>query len=106
MLPGLRQIEAGQFDGQPEPDTHESDVLTAWLRGDRSARIPGSITGDEFDPRFDEAVQTIYDSGDLNPLAFLLERQEPLHSFIILVLCNGGPVLECDNMLYHRARLR
>jgi hypothetical protein len=28
------------------------------------------MTGDEFDARFDEAVQTIYDSGDLRPVAF------------------------------------
>src|SRR5262249_47262322 len=70
VLPGLRQIEAGQFEGQPEPDTHDNDIQTAWLQGDRSTGIPGSISGDEFDVRFDEAVQTIYDSGDLNPIAF------------------------------------
>jgi broad specificity phosphatase PhoE len=70
VLPGLRQIEAGQYEGQPEPDTHDIDVQTAWLTGDRSTRIPGSISGDEFGARFDDAVQSIYDSGELNPIAF------------------------------------
>ena len=69
VLPGLRQIEAGQYEGQPQADVHDDNIV-AWLQGDRSARNPGSITGDEFDARFDQAVQTIYDSGDLNPVAF------------------------------------
>jgi broad specificity phosphatase PhoE len=69
VLPGLRQIEAGKYEGQPEPSTHETETA-AWLNGDRGASIPGSITGDEFDARFDEAVQSIYDSGDVNPIAF------------------------------------
>lgn len=69
VLPGLRQIEAGKYEGQPEPDSHETETA-AWLAGDLSAGIPGSITGTEFDARFDQAVQTIYDSGDLNPIAF------------------------------------
>ena len=31
---------------------------------------PGSIDGNEFNDRFTAAVQTIYDSGDKNPVAF------------------------------------
>ena len=54
---------------QPWVDVQDDNVV-AWLHGDRSARNPGSITGDEFDACFDQAVQTIYDSGDLNPVAF------------------------------------
>jgi broad specificity phosphatase PhoE len=38
--------------------------------GQRDVRIPGSIDGNEFDKRFDEAVQSIYDSGDRQPVAF------------------------------------
>ncbi len=71
VLPGLREIEAGQYEGQPEAEL--AQFLTApmaWLQGDRTARIPGSINGDEFDARFDDAVETIYDSGDLRPVAF------------------------------------
>lgn len=69
VLPGLRQIEAGRYEGQPEPDSHVTETA-AWLNGDLNASIPGSITGAEFDARYDEAVQTIYDSGNLNPIAF------------------------------------
>jgi broad specificity phosphatase PhoE len=70
-LPGLREIEAGEYEGQPMANIDQ--LLTApraWLRGDRSARIPGSIDGNEFDARFDDAVQAIYDSGNLKPVAF------------------------------------
>lgn len=69
VLPGLRQIEAGDFEGQPQADVDDDNVV-AWLHGDRSARNPGSITGDEFNMRFGEAVHTIYDSGKKNPVAF------------------------------------
>jgi len=70
VLPGLRQVEAGQYEGQPIADAQQYEIPMAWLRSDRGARIPGSINGDELDARFDDAVQTIYDSGDLNPVAF------------------------------------
>lgn len=70
VLAGLRQIEAGQYEGLPEPDSHEMDHTKAWLTGDLAARIPGSISGAEFDARFDEAVQAIYDSGDAKPIAY------------------------------------
>ncbi|WP_264075193.1 histidine phosphatase family protein, partial [Mycolicibacter minnesotensis] len=62
VLPGLRQIEAGKYEGLPVPETHVTETA-AWLDGDLSTGIPGSITGDEFLARFNEAVQTIYDSG-------------------------------------------
>jgi broad specificity phosphatase PhoE len=71
VLPGLREIEAGQNEGVPEeaaPDAFAAP--TAWLRGDRSARIPGSVNGNEFESRFNDAVKTIYDSGETNPVAF------------------------------------
>jgi broad specificity phosphatase PhoE len=71
VLPGLREIEAGQFEGQPEADAPQDEAAAmAWLTGDRGANIPGSVNGDEFSARFGEAVQTIYDSGNLNPVAF------------------------------------
>ncbi|MCV7298333.1 histidine phosphatase family protein [Mycobacterium barrassiae] len=69
VLPGLRQIEAGKYEGLPVPETHVTETA-AWLDGDLSTGIPGSITGDEFLARFNEAVQTIYDSGQNNPIAF------------------------------------
>lgn len=70
-LPGLREIEAGDYEGQPEPSAKAfMGVLSRWLEGDRSARIPGSIDGNEFQTRFTDAVQHIYDSDELNPIAF------------------------------------
>lgn len=44
--------------------------LEQWLRGNRFVRIPGSIDGNEFDARFDEALDTIYRSGQQQPVAF------------------------------------
>lgn len=72
VLPGLREIEAGVYQGQPEADaaTGYFQAPLQWLRGDRSARIPGSVDGNEFDTRYDAAVQTIYDSGDPNVIAY------------------------------------
>jgi broad specificity phosphatase PhoE len=72
VLPGLREIEAGQYEGTSEADIPHTYFAAPqrWLKGDRSARIPGSVDGNEFEARFDEAVQQIYDSGNLNPVAF------------------------------------
>ena len=72
ILPGLREIEAGDFEGQPERDAGTGYLrpLEQWLKGDRNARIPGSIDGNEFDARFDEAVDAIYRSGQQRPVAF------------------------------------
>lgn len=72
VLPGLREIEAGVYEGLPEAGaaTTYFQAPLQWLRGDRGARIPGSVDGNEFDARYDEAVQTIYDSGDANVIAY------------------------------------
>jgi broad specificity phosphatase PhoE len=71
VLPGLQEIEAGRYEGQPEADAKAFMAAPMrWLQGDRSARIPGSIDGNQFEARFDDAVQHIYDSGELNPVAF------------------------------------
>lgn len=72
VLPGLREIEAGQYEGKPEADIPQTYFVAPakWLQGDRSARIPGSVDGNEFEARFNEAVQRIYDSGQQNPVAF------------------------------------
>ncbi|MET0473384.1 MAG: histidine phosphatase family protein [Mycobacterium sp.] len=71
ILPGLGEIEAGIYEGQPNPAAAGFfDVLRQWAAGDRAARIPGSIDGNEFDARFDDAVASIYASGDQRPVAF------------------------------------
>jgi broad specificity phosphatase PhoE len=41
-----------------------------WLHGKRAERIPGSINGLELQSRFNDAIKTIYDSGETNPVAF------------------------------------
>ncbi|OIN80235.1 histidine phosphatase family protein [Mycobacterium malmoense] len=72
VLPGLREIEAGQYEGTPESNVPQTYFAAPqrWLHGDRSARIPGSVDGNEFEARFDDAVRHIYDSGEQNPVAF------------------------------------
>jgi broad specificity phosphatase PhoE len=70
VLPGLREIEAGQNEGLPEATAPRFDAPAAWLHGDRPARIPASVNGVEFQSRFNEAVKSVYDSGETNPVAF------------------------------------
>lgn len=79
VLPGLREVEAGQSEGRPEVSAADYfDAPAQWLSGDRAARIPGSIDGNEFDARFDASVQQIYDSGDVNDHALGdHERRQP-----------------------------
>lgn len=62
VLPGLREIEAGIYEGLPEADAATTYFAAPmqWLRGDRGARIPGSVDGNEFDARYDAAIQNIY----------------------------------------------
>ncbi|KUI28693.1 histidine phosphatase family protein [Mycobacterium sp. IS-1742] len=71
VLPGLREIEAGRSEGRPEASAAEYLASPVqWLSGDRTARIPGSVDGNEFDARFDAAVQQIYDTGDADAVAY------------------------------------
>ena len=72
MLPGLRETEGGANEGRPEywaaADTF--GAIKRWITGHRDVRIPGSIDGNEFNKRFDQAVQSIYDGGDRQPVVF------------------------------------
>lgn len=73
VLPGLQEIEAGVFEGTPESQASSGYGLypLAWaVQGNRDLRIPGSIDGNEFDARVDQALATIYDNGDRNPVVF------------------------------------
>ncbi|ANW63652.1 histidine phosphatase family protein [Mycobacterium sp. djl-10] len=72
VLPGLEEIPAGWFEGSPEAAAPMTYFLAPeqWLQGQRSARIPGAIDGDEFNEEFTAAVGRIYDSGDKNAVAF------------------------------------
>lgn len=72
VLPGLQEIPAGWFEGTPEADAVSTYGLAPmqWLQGERDARIPGAIDGNQFNDEFTEAVQRIYESGDKNAVAF------------------------------------
>ncbi|ORV52956.1 histidine phosphatase family protein [Mycolicibacter engbaekii] len=72
ILPGLREINAGWFSDKPGSMVNSVYWLApqAWLHGDRSATIPGSIDGNQFNDEFSAAVQQMYDAGDKNPVAF------------------------------------
>ena len=89
----LREIEAGQFEGAPEATIAQTYFAapTRWLQGDRSARIPGSVDGNEFDARFDEAVQRIYDSGQQNPVAF--SHSAAIMFWVLMNVRNPDPSL-------------
>ncbi|MGV0838035.1 histidine phosphatase family protein [Mycolicibacterium thermoresistibile] len=105
VLPGLREIEAGVFEGEPEA-TLGTGYFTApeqWLRGDRSARIPGSIDGDEFDARFDAAVQQIYASGAVNPVAFA--HGGSIMVWVTMNVDNPDPALLIQRPLRNTARV-
>ncbi|WP_370491828.1 histidine phosphatase family protein [Mycobacterium sp. pW045] len=72
ILPGLREIDAGWFADKQNTVVNATYLLApqAWIHGDRTAAIPGSIDGNQFNDEFSAAVQRIYDSGDANPVAF------------------------------------
>lgn len=72
VLPGLREIDAGWYNGGPSSRSNYTYLLAPedWLRGDRTLAIPGSINGNQFNEQFSAAVQKIYGSGGANPVAF------------------------------------
>ena len=93
VLPGLREIEAGQYEGIPEADAPNTywAAPRRWIQGDRSARIPGSVDGNEFEARFNEAVQRIYDSGEQNPVAF--SHSVAIMVWVLMNVRNADPSL-------------
>ncbi len=72
VLAGLREIDAGNYNGTPTKRADLTYLLAPadWLNGDRKDAIPGSISGNEFNDQFTAAVQKIYDSGATKPVAF------------------------------------
>ena len=93
VLSGLREIEAGQYEGTPESNIPQTYFAAPqkWLKGDRSARIPGSVNGNQFDARFDDAVQHIYDSGEQNPVAF--SHSAAIMVWVLMNVRNADPSL-------------
>jgi broad specificity phosphatase PhoE len=72
ILPGLREIDAGWYNGTPAKNANLTYLLAPadWLKGDLKDTIPGSISGHQFNDQFTAAVQKIYQSGDTKPVAF------------------------------------
>lgn len=92
VLPGLGEIEAGIYEGQPNAaGAGFFQVLQDWSAGNRDVRIPGSIDGNEFDTRFDDAVASIYASGDRRPVAF--SHGGAIALWVEMNVKNGDPTL-------------
>jgi broad specificity phosphatase PhoE len=102
VLPGLREIEAGDFEGTQDAAGYISPMIE-WAAGDLNERIPGSINGQQFDNRFDKAVRTIYKSGDRNAVAFahgasiaswvMINVENPPANLFDVLLPNAGYVV-------------
>lgn len=105
VLPGLRELEAGIYEGQPESQLVDTYFAAPqqWLRGDRTARIPGSIDGNEFDARFDGAVQQIYDSGDVKPVAY--SHGGAIMLWVMMNVTNPDPALLMAHPLNNTAHV-
>lgn len=69
---GFRELEAGILAGLPERVAGIGMLVVAanWMVGNRSAQIPGSIDGNEFDARTDGALKAVYDSGARNAVVY------------------------------------
>lgn len=81
VLPGLQEIEAGDYEGTPEASAGQGYGLIPllWSVGlpqygmpqDMSKVMPGTtLDGYTFDARMDGALQTMYDNGDRNAVVF------------------------------------
>lgn len=65
VLPGLREIEAGDTQGKRDEVSVQMYISTVhgWSAGDRSTRMPGAESGEEFFTRYDDAVRQILETG-------------------------------------------
>lgn len=65
VLPGLREIEAGDTQGKSDTVSVQMYISTVhgWSAGDRSSRMPGAESGDEFFARYDDAIRQIEATG-------------------------------------------
>jgi broad specificity phosphatase PhoE len=97
VLPGLREINAGIYEGAPQ-DSGLQRILyafpaIAWTLGLRFVPILGSTdyNGSEFEARTDTAIQTIYDSGDINPVAF--SHGLTISTWTVMNVTNPDPLL-------------
>ncbi|GAB3004691.1 histidine phosphatase family protein [Mycobacterium bourgelatii] len=70
ILDGLKPINAGWFNGEPESTASTTYMLApaSWVNGDVENSVPGSISGTKFNSEFASAVRQIYDSGHNKPV--------------------------------------
>ena len=92
-LPGLREIEAGDFEGQPESSSAKPyyGTVVDWTKGAVDERIPGSVDGNEFDARFDDAVDQIIEDGSRNAVAY--SHGAAIAAWTMLNVDNADPQL-------------
>jgi broad specificity phosphatase PhoE len=105
VLPGLNEISAGWFDGG-QVDKAAITYMVApadWLRGDTSFSIPGSVSGTDFNGKFTEAVQRIYQSGDNKPVAF--SSAASIMMWTLLNVRNAKNSLATDHPLPNTGRV-
>lgn len=72
VVDGLQPIDAGWFNGKPQTMAASTYMLAPmdWLNGDTQNRIPGSVSGKQFNDQFTGAIQKVYSSGHLRPVVF------------------------------------
>lgn len=71
QLGGLREINAGWLEGQSGAAALLYVLPPAlWTLGLRFVPIPGGENGNGFEARVNDAVSTIYNTGDTNPVIF------------------------------------
>lgn len=106
VLPGLREIDAGWFDGKPTSISEEAYLIAPndWLQySDRTNAIPGSVDGNTFNDEFTGAVQKIYDSGNSKPVAF--SHGTAIMTWTLMNVKNCSNNLMADHPLPHIGRV-
>lgn len=65
VLPGLREIRAGDLEGERTREAQRAymETIFAWATGDPDRRMPGGETGHEFFARFEGALAEIAATG-------------------------------------------
>lgn len=72
VLPGIQEINAGIFEGGSGPIAGIGYALppAAWVLGARFVPVLGGYNGNRFEANVNGAVQTVYDTGQTNPVLF------------------------------------
>lgn len=99
VLPGLREIGAGWFEDKSSKNADATYLVAPedWIRGQRTATIPGSIDGNQFNEEFTAAVQRIYEAGDANPVAF--SHSAAIMTWVLMNVKNPRDELMVDHPL-------